>query len=59
MNTKKLKFPVIKAIQFTPRVLSMNDYLGFVLFNIKYTLDKKAYRNWKKTSGVNVTFFFK
>jgi len=59
MTTVKLKFPVIKGALPAPRALSMNDYLRFVLFNIKYTLDKKVYRNWKKTSGVNVPFVFK
>jgi len=59
MSTKKLKFPVIKGRVPVPRVLSMNDYLRFVLFNIKYTLDKEVYRNQKKVSGVNVPFVFK
>lgn len=59
MNTEKLKFPVIKGFLPASRTLSMNDYLRFVLFNIKYTLDKKVYRKLKKASGVNVPFIFK
>jgi len=59
MRIEKLKFPVIKNSLPASRTLSMNDYLHFVLFNIKYTLNKKVYRNWKKNSGVNVPFVFK
>jgi len=59
MKTGKLKFPVIKNNSSAPKVLSMNDYLHFVLFNIKHTLDKKSYREGKMVSSVKVPFVFK
>lgn len=55
-KTTKLKFPVIKKPLPLPKALSMDDYLRFVSFNIKYTLNKRAYQKWKKTSAVNVRF---
>ncbi len=55
----KLRFPIIKKPLPEPKTLSMDDYLRFVYFNIKYTFDRKAYRNWKKESAVNVAFVFK
>ncbi len=59
MKTRKLKFPVIKNTSSASRILSMNDYLRFVSFNIKYTLNKKVYRDLKKASAVNMPFVFK
>ncbi len=59
MKIEKLKFPVIKNKLAVPKALSMNDYLHFVLFNIKHTLDKKSYRKSKMASGVKVPFVFK
>jgi len=59
MKTEKLKLPVIKNNSAASRVLSMNNYLHFVLFNIEHTLDVKVYRNQKKTSAVNVPFVLK
>lgn len=56
---KKLKFPVIKKPLPEPKSLSMDDYLRFVTFNIRNTFDKKAYRDWKRESAVNVAFVLK
>ncbi|GEM_PF-740546 len=55
----KLRFPIIKKPLPEPKSLSMDDYLRFVSFNIKYTLNMGAYQNWKKDSAVNVAFVFK
>jgi len=40
-----------------PKVLSMDEYLKFVQFNLKESFDKEAYAKWKKMSVVNVAFF--
>ena len=34
----------------------MDDYVKFVNLNLKYTLNKKANKRWKKVSMVNVPF---
>lgn len=56
---KKLKLPVIKASQSRPKVLSMDDYLKFVQFNLKHTFDRKAYARWKKMLVVDAPFSLK
>ncbi len=56
---KKLKLSVIKEPLPKPRVLSMDEYLKFVQFNLKHAFDKKAYAIWKKKLSVNVPFFVK
>ena len=56
---KKLKLPVIKAGLSKSKVLSMDEYLDFVQFNLKHAFDKKAYMKWKKMLVVNVPFFLK
>ena len=56
---KKLKLPVIQGAPSKPRVLSMDDYLKFVQFNLKHTFDKKAYTQWKRMLIVNVPFVIK
>ncbi|MCA9398646.1 MAG: hypothetical protein KC618_02770 [Candidatus Omnitrophica bacterium] len=48
--------PIIKAVDKQKRILSMDDYLDFVQFNLKNTLDKKAYEKWKKMIVVNEPF---
>jgi len=53
---KKLNLPIIKGNIPAAKHLSMDDYLKFVSFNLKYTLDKKAIRKQKKLAGVNVAF---
>jgi len=56
---RKLKLPILKGPLPEPKVLSMDDYLEFVEFNLKHNFDKKAYRKWKKMSAVNVPFRLK
>ena len=53
---KKLKLPIIKAPMPESKILSMDDYLKFIQFNLKYTFDKKAYAKWKKLQVVDVPF---
>ena len=56
---KDLKLPVIKGQSLKSKVLSMDDYLKFVQFNLKQTFDRKAYLKWKKMLNVNVSFCIK
>lgn len=54
---KDLNLPIIKGEDiFNKKSLSMDDYLKFVLFNLKYTVDIEAVRKWKKELTVNVPF---
>ena len=50
--------PIIKETNPQKRILSMDEYLKFVQFNIQYTLDRKSYADLKKTLTVNVPFVF-
>lgn len=56
---KKLKLPIIKAPRQEPKILSMDDYLKFVQFNLKHTFDRKVYAKWKKMLAVDVPFSLK
>lgn len=56
---KKLKLPIIKGPIPDAKRLSMDDYLKFVNFHLKYTCDKKTNRIWKKMLDVNVPFSLK
>lgn len=56
---KKLKLPIIKGPLPTSRTLSMDEYLKFVQFNLKYAFDKRAHAKWKKLLAVNVPFVIK
>jgi hypothetical protein len=56
---KELKLPIIKNSASKPKVLSMNEYLKFVQFNLKQAFDKKAYAKWKKMLVVDVSFSLK
>lgn len=53
---KKLKFPIIKGRVPDTKWLSMDDYLKFVDFNMRYTVDRESNRKWKKRLAVNVPF---
>lgn len=53
---KKLNLPVIKGYFSEPKALSMDEYLKFVQFNLKYTVNKKANTKWKKMLSVNIPF---
>jgi len=50
------KLPIIKEAHTQKRILSMDDYLEFVQFNLKHAFNKKAYAKWKKMLVVNVPF---
>ena len=52
----KLSLPVMKQAPPAARWLSMDDYVKFVAFNLKYTLDKKVIRKQKKLAAVNIPF---
>lgn len=52
----KLKLPIIKESLPSPKWLSMDDYLRFVMLNLKYTLNRKVYRRSKRLMGVNAPF---
>ncbi len=56
LSMGKLNLPIIKEKLPSGKWLSMNDYLRFVKLHLKYTLDKKAAKEWKRLSGVNVPF---
>ncbi|MBI4399087.1 MAG: hypothetical protein HY586_08160 [Candidatus Omnitrophica bacterium] len=45
---KKLKLPVSDIPLRTPPRYSMDEYLGFVLFNFKHTLDQDAWKKFKR-----------
>ena len=53
---KKLKLPIVQAPHRKAKILSMDEYLKFVQFNLKHAFDKKAYAKWKKISVVNAPF---
>jgi len=52
----KLKLPIIKEQVFERKSLSMDEYVKFVNFNLKHTVDREANRRWKKMLFVNVPF---
>ena len=56
---KKLKLPIFKAPLPQAKILSMDDYLKFVQFNLKHAFDKKAYAKWKKMIAVDAPFSLK
>jgi hypothetical protein len=53
---KKLNLPIIRGKMAEPKTLSMDDYLKFVEFNLKYTVDIEAVRQRKRMMAVNVPF---
>ena len=54
-----LNLPIIDKPTPGPKTLSMDDYLEFVEFNIRYTLDMKACRRWKELNAVDKPFKLK
>lgn len=54
-----LNLPIIKGTNFKKKWLPMDDYLKFVLMNLKYTVDIESARKWKKKLGVNAPFSLK
>jgi hypothetical protein len=55
---KELKLPIIRTAS-KPKILSMNEYLKFVQFNLEESFDKKAYSKWKKMLVVKAAFRLK
>ena len=53
---KELNFPIVKEVALDKKILSMDEYLQFVQFNLKHTFDAKSYAEWKKLLAVNVPF---
>lgn len=53
---KKLKLPIIRGPMPEKKILSMDDYLEFVVFNLKYAFNEAANREWKKMLAVDVPF---
>lgn len=53
---KKLKLPIIRGPMPEKKCLSMDDYLEFVQFQLKYTFNEAANREWKKMLAVDVPF---
>ena len=51
-----LKLPIITEPQLPPKILTMDEYLEFVDFNLQNTFDRVAYEKWKKLLSVNVRF---
>lgn len=53
---EKLEFPVISGPLPEKKQLSMDEYLEFVQFNLKYASDIKVTRKWKKLLAVKIPF---
>ena len=51
-----LNLPRIREAGPPPKRLSMDDYLKFVQFNLKHTVDLKAARERKRRCAVNARF---
>jgi len=56
---KSLKLPIIKGNASKTKILSMDEYIKFIQFNLQQAFDKKAYAKWKKMTAVNVSFSIK
>jgi len=56
---KYLNLPVAKTTRRNAKHLSMNDYLRFVINNLKYSVDIDAVRKDKSRVPVNVPFVMK
>lgn len=53
---EKLNLPIIKNLDYKSRWLGMDEYLEFVVFNLKNCTDKKASKKLKKSLAVNAPF---
>jgi hypothetical protein len=52
-----LNLPIIKKpLKSKNKILSMDDYLQFVQFNLMNTFNKKEYLKQKKINAVNYPF---
>jgi hypothetical protein len=52
----KLNLPIINEPIPEPKPLLMDEYLEFVMFNLKYTVDSEVNKDWRKALFVNVPF---
>jgi hypothetical protein len=59
LKEKKLNLPIIKGTFPNAKRLSMDDYVKFVVLNLKYTIDKRVVRKQKRLAAVNVAFSLK
>ncbi len=50
------ELPIIKETPAEKRILSMDEYLEFVQFNLQNAFDKASYLKWKKMLAVNAPF---
>ncbi|MBF0483531.1 MAG: hypothetical protein HQL25_02380 [Candidatus Omnitrophica bacterium] len=55
---KEIKLPIIMDKTAPEKILSMDEYLEFVEFNLTHNFDKDAYAKWKTLMAVNVPFKF-
>lgn len=55
----RLNLPIIKRPFLESKSLLMDEYLQFVNFNLKYTVNIKASRDWKRMLSVNMRFSLK
>lgn len=55
---EKLNLPIIKTLNRKKKFLSMDDYLKFVIFNLKYAFAKKN-KNFSKAQVTTVPFLLK
>lgn len=53
---EKLKLPVFKNGLPPRRPLSMDDYLKFVIFNLKYVVKNKPNKKLRRSQLLNVPF---
>ena len=53
---KDLKLPIIKIRASKAKILSMDEYLKFVQFNLEQAFDRKAYMKWKRMLIVDKPF---
>ncbi len=53
---RELNLPIVKELTPNKKILSMDEYLQFVQFNLQHTFDRKSYEKWKKLLAVNVPF---
>lgn len=56
---EKLNLPIISDSGLRAKRLSMDDYLKFVYFNLRYTFDKKTRRREQKLFAVREPFLLK
>lgn len=51
-----LNLPIIQGLASRPVVLSMDDYVEFVQFNLENFSDRESHWEWKKLMAVDVPF---